>query len=203
MAKTAKVLFLSGGNVEACASSVARCLREGGICIVPTDTIYGIVALDRLPQAVERIYGIKKRPKDKPFIRLVGRQEELREYTDQPMPPSLAAYWPGPLTIVFRGKGGGAAPKVALRLPDDPFLGALFAELGHSPVVAPSANISGEEDIFDCGVLVELFSSLVDLILCRQAWSGGRRSSTILDISTEPWTVLRQGALKLDPRALH
>jgi L-threonylcarbamoyladenylate synthase len=220
MAKPADVLSLRSENLRECAAKVADSLKGGNLCIIPTDTIYGIVALDRLPETVERIYAIKKRPKDKPFIRLIGRVESLPEYTDQALPPSLAAFWPGPLTIVFRGKGirpggesgtgvpgGGIAGgvvtgKVAVRLPDDPFLGRLFEELSYSPLVAPSANISGEEDIFDCAALAGIFSSEVDIILCREEWSGGKKPSTILDISREPWEVLREGAFKLDPAAL-
>jgi L-threonylcarbamoyladenylate synthase len=221
MSKPADIISLRIENLEECAGRVALSLKKGNLCIIPTDTIYGIVALDRLPEAVERIYAIKKRPVDKPFIRLIGRVESLREFTDQALPSSLAAYWPGPLTIVFRDKGGGAGSegksagdktlskvgdkigeKIALRLPDDPFLHALFEKLDYSPLVAPSANISGKEDIFDCSMLARIFSRDVDLILCRMEWAGEKKPSTILDISGEPWKVLREGALKFGPGVL-
>jgi L-threonylcarbamoyladenylate synthase len=201
MEKHAVVLALRSDNLVECAARVARSLKGGNLCIIPTDTIYGIVALDRLPDAVERIYAIKKRPKQKPFIKLIGRAESLRDYTDQALPPALEAYWPGPLTIVFRSRGDGV-PGVAIRLPDDPFLDRLFEELDYSPLVAPSANISGEEDVFDRAALAGMFSSTVDVILCREEWSGGKKPSTILDISREPWKVLREGAVRLDPAAL-
>jgi L-threonylcarbamoyladenylate synthase len=222
MAKPAVILSLRSENLEECAAEVALSLKKGNLCIIPTDTIYGLVALERLPAAVERIYEIKKRPKDKPLIRLIGRVESLREFTDQALPPSLAAYWPGPLTIVFRGRGGrpggesgvsfadpggGLAGgevgrRVAVRLPEDPFLKGLFKELGYSSLVAPSANISGEEDIFDCSALAGIFSSEVDIIVCREEWSGGKKPSTILDVSGEPWKILREGAVKIDPAVL-
>jgi tRNA A37 threonylcarbamoyladenosine synthetase subunit TsaC/SUA5/YrdC len=246
----AVVLSLRSENLGECAAKVALSLKRGNLCIVPTDTIYGIVALDRLPDAVQRVYAIKKRPMEKPLIRLIGRAESLRDFTDQALPPSLAAYWPGPLTIVFRGKRRGAGEKsgnlagprdrgdlagsetgddlaggetgadraggetggdlarteaclkIAVRFPDDPFLHRLFEELKYSPLVAPSANISGEEDIFDCSTLARIFSNAVDIILCRENWSGGKKPSTILDIAAKPWKILREGAVKVDPALL-
>ncbi len=198
------VLPLRSDNLGESAARVAVSLKRGGLCIVPTDTIYGIVALDRLPDAVERVYAIKKRPLEKPLIRLICRAESLCNFTDQPLPPSLAAFWPGPLTIVFRGKRRGAEPAgtIAVRFPNDPFLRRLFEELDFSPLVAPSANVSGEENIFDCSVLSGMFSGLVDVILCREEWSGGEKPSTIVDIAGTPWRVLREGAVKVDPSAL-
>lgn len=204
MPTQALVLSLRSDNLGESAARVAVSLKRGNLCIVPTDTIYGIVALDRLPDAVERLYAIKKRPLEKPLIRLIGRAESLGDFTDQALPPPLAAYWPGPLTIVFKGKRRGADPvgTIAVRFPHDPFLRRLFEELDFSPLVAPSANISGEEDIFDCSVLAGVFSSVVDVILCREGWPGGKKPSTIVDISGEPWKILREGAVKVDPSAL-
>jgi L-threonylcarbamoyladenylate synthase len=203
MPKQAVVLSLRSDNLGECAARVAISLKQGNLCIVPTDTIYGIVALDRLPDAVERVYAIKKRPLEKSLIRLIGRVESLRDFTDQALPPSLATYWPGPLTIVFEGKRRGTEPAgtTAVRFPNDPFLRRLFEELCFLPLVAPSANISGEEDIFDCSVLAGMFSSAVDVILCREKWSGGKKASTIVDISGKPWKILREGAVKVDPSA--
>jgi len=144
---------------------------------------------------VRRIYEIKNRSTSKPFIRLIGRIDALSQYTEQKLPHSLATYWPGPLTLIFRGK---AEKTVAIRYPEAPFLAEVFGHLGNRGIVAPSANISGESNIFDCVQLMEIFQGLVDLIVCQQGGLRETEASTILDITKEPWNILRQGSLAID-----
>jgi len=195
-----RVYTLTESNVESIAQRVAGILADCGICIIPTDTIYGIVALEQCSKAVYRIYEIKKRPVQKQFIRLISGPDRLRDYTDQTVPPELLRYWPGPLTIVVRGLDGKT---VALRYPDDPFLHALFGYLDNKSIVAPSANISGEENILDCRELVRVFDGFVDCVVCsdrsRKKNSASIRpvASTIVDISGLRARVIRRGALEV------
>jgi L-threonylcarbamoyladenylate synthase len=166
-------------------------LEQGGVCVVPTDTLYGLVALDSKPEAVRRIYRIKERPPDKPLIRLIGSSESVTRYSDQEVPPRLGTCWPGPLTIIFRARSGGT---IALRCPDDPFLQELFRRTGGEPIVAPSANLSGREDIRSCEDLVQIFSGKVELIVCLRSGPRTTRPSTIVDVSGDEWKLLRAGA---------
>ncbi|MGQ9617324.1 MAG: L-threonylcarbamoyladenylate synthase [Spirochaetota bacterium] len=191
---TTKHLYLNDESLDEVASVVAGSLLEGGVCIIPTDTIYGIVALDDFDDAVQRIYRIKKRPYDKPFIRLIGSIECLKRYTEQKIPPSLKKYWPGPITIVFRGVAGGT---VAIRVPDSPFLNRLFKYLDGKGIVAPSANLSGEENISDCNALINTFSGLVDIIVCLDEAHLSGKPSTIIDISGDRWKIIRKGAIDI------
>jgi tRNA threonylcarbamoyl adenosine modification protein (Sua5/YciO/YrdC/YwlC family) len=176
------------------AREVADVLLGGGICVIPTDTLYGIVALEQFSATVRRIYDIKNRALSKPFIRLIGKVDALSTYTDQKLPASLEGYWPGPLTIILRGKGEYT---VAVRFPDTPFLTEVFSHVGNTGIVAPSANISGESNIFDCAQLVETFQGLVDLIVCQEGGLRATQASTIVDITQKPWKILRQGALSV------
>ena len=177
------------------AREVAEVLLSGGICIIPTDTLYGIVALEKFSASVRRIYDIKNRYTSKPFIRLIGRLDALSQYTDQKLPLSLRQYWPGPLTLIFRGR---EEKTVAVRFPDAPFLTEVFSHLGNRGIVAPSANISGESNIFDCDQLVDVFQGLVDLIVCQEGGLRETKASTILAIAQEPWNILRQGSLAVE-----
>jgi len=190
-----EVLTLNDASGTTVARRTAEVLLRGGICIIPTDTLYGIVALEQCAASVHRIYDIKHRPRSKPFIRLVGSIEALRSYTHQPLPVQLHRYWPGPLTILFRDLEGGT---VGIRFPDDPFLVDLFGLLGDRGIVAPSANISGEEDIVDCEALAATFNGKVDLIVCRERVLEDGQASTIVDITTTPWRIVRQGAVRID-----
>ncbi len=175
--------------------AVADSLLEGGICIIPTDTLYGIVALEQFSSLLQRIYDIKRRESSKPFIRLIGKVEALRAYTDQELPPSLGRHWPGPLTIIFRGR---TEKTVAVRFPDNAFLAQLFSHVGDRGIVAPSANISGEADILDCTELLETFGGLVNLIVCQKGGLKAAQASTIVDITQNPWRIVRQGAVVIE-----
>lgn len=190
-----EVLHLGPDDIHRAAGRTAEVLSGGGVCVIPTDTLYGLVALEREREAVERVYRIKRRPPGKPFIRLIGGMDSLSLYTDQQLPPGLRRHWPGPLTVVFRARGGGG---IALRWPRSDFLEALFPLTGYEPLVAPSANLSGGDDIFACASLVSTFSGLVELILCGEGGPPGREPSTIVDITGDRWRVLRAGAVKLD-----
>jgi tRNA A37 threonylcarbamoyladenosine synthetase subunit TsaC/SUA5/YrdC len=141
------------------------------------------------------MYRIKQRPPEKPCIRLIGGTVTLGRYTDQQLPTELRVHWPGPLTVVFRARDGGG---IALRWPHDAFLQSLFRIIGNEPLVAPSANLSGGENIFDCRELEQVFSGLVDLIVCREGGPPGTEPSTIVDITGDRWRVLREGPVKLD-----
>ncbi len=194
------VYTLTEKNIDSITRLVAGSLVDCGVFVIPTDTIYGIVALEQCGAAVQRIFEIKKRPVQKQFIRLISGPDMLRDYTDQAVTPELLRYWPGPLTIIVRRHDGGT---VALRYPDDPFLQALFRCLDNRSIVAPSANISGEDDIFDCRELARVFGGLVDGIVCRDQ---GRKkngvlhrpaASTIVDISGPHVRVIREGGVKI------
>ncbi len=195
-----KIYTLTGKNLDTVARRVAESLNKCGVCIIPTDTIYGIVALETCSNAVRRIYKIKGRPPQKQFIRLISGLDRVQEYTDQTLSPALLKYWPGPLTIVLRRRGGGT---IALRYPDSSFLHRLFRFIDKRSIVAPSANISGEEDILDCKELVRVFGELVDCIVCRDQAVGKNAAlssptaSTIVDITGPHVQVIRQGAVKI------
>jgi L-threonylcarbamoyladenylate synthase len=195
-----ELLWIDDVPLQEVAETAALILRGGGICILPTDTIYGIVALEQFASSVRRVYRIKRRPHSKPFIILIGSMAALKRYTVQELPENLKAYWPGPLTIIFRGL---ESRTVALRFPDDALLGEIFSRIGDAGLVAPSANISGEANLFDCETLIETFDGQVDLIVCRKIKPASFLASTILDITREPWHILRQGSLDIDAHEMY
>ena len=197
--KKCAVFSLDGSNEGRVAGSIAEVLKDGGICVIPTDTLYGLVALDGCDRAVARLHEIKKRPPGKPFIRLIGRIDTFSEYSRQKIPPVLRQYWPGPLTLVVKGK---VETTVALRYASSPWLDSLFAALGYGAILAPSANRSGEKEIVNNSDLVAAFQSSVDAIVCRRGGPAGRVPSTILDITAHPFRVIREGALVIPSRNL-
>lgn len=190
-----EIYQLNDFNVDTVSSRVAEILKNGGIAVVPTDTIYGIIAVDDNEEAIKKIYSVKNRPKEKKLIRLIGDLKLLKRYTDQYPDELIKKYWPGPLTMVFRGRNGDT---VALRYPDNHFLKALFKNLGERAIVAPSANISGKDDLLGCSDIVDEFNGKVEIIVCGDR-PARAKASTIIDVSDEKdWKILRQGELEVE-----
>ena len=106
-------------------------LREGEIVAFPTDTVYGIGCSITSERAIERIFLLKNRPKDRPLQVLVSDLTDITEFTDEVLPIAkrmMAEFWPGGLTILLPARKGlfprlgGPGNKVGLRVPDLPGL---------------------------------------------------------------------------------
>ena len=186
-------------------SRAVEVLRGGGIVAFPTDTVYGIGAHGMLPQAVEKLYAAKERPRDKAIPLLLPGLEALPALvaTVPEAARALAArFWPGALTIVLRRSPNvpdavtAGGDTVAVRVPDHALTLALLRALA-APLAATSANLSGEPapDTAE-GVLAQL-EGRIDLIL-----DGGRCpgsvASTVVDLTVDPPAVLRAGEIGLD-----
>lgn len=117
-------------------------IKEGGVGIIPTDTIYGIVASAFNKEAVERVYDLKKRDKKKPCIVLIHSASELKKFN---LPVRSFSFWPGPVSVVFEGNFPGHLSRqqnsLAFRVPKPLFLRNLLKKTG--PLIAPSANLEG------------------------------------------------------------
>jgi len=174
---------------------LSQVLAGGGVAIVPCDTMYGIVGV--APGTEGRIRDIKGRGEKKPLLQLIARASWITQMSDQPAPPVLSRYWPGPLTLVFPARGGGT---VALRLPDSPFLLRLMERVGQ-PLYSTSVNRAGRNPIVDVAAMTLEFESEVDLIFDAGDLQPGP-PSTLIDITSRPYRVLRQGAVKVPAEEL-
>lgn len=183
----------------------ARILREGGLVAFPTETVYGLGgnALDE--QASEKIYAAKGRPSDNPLIAHISCMEELPALVRE-IPEAgrrlAEAYWPGPLTMIFRKKDEvpyettGGLETVAVRMPSDPVASRLI-RLAGVPVAAPSANTSGRPSPTRAEHVIEDLNGKIDMII-----DGGQVGigveSTIVDVSGETPVLLRPGAVTME-----
>ncbi len=181
---------------------VTRILNEGGVIVYPTDTFYGLGANCFSAAAVARIYALKKRDAAKPLLVVIS-DTDMADRVARDIPPlfrELASrFWPGPLTLIL--KAGSSLPRrllgdgdsIALRLPDVLWLRALIRQAGF-PVVATSANLSGEKEISTAEDALALFNGQVDLIV-----DGGRtagvKPSTVVDLTGEKPRLVREGAV--------
>ena len=182
----------------------ASSLWKGGLVVFPTETFYGLGAnaIDR--QAVARVFRVKGRVESKPLLVLVDSVKMAESFALEVSAAArrlMAAYWPGPLTLVFT-----AAPElpveltagtgtVGMRMPGHSVALGLVRAAGF-PVTAPSANPSGEKPPTTAQAVQRFFEGKIDLILDGGPTPGGR-PSTVLDVSVSPPRLVRAGAIDI------
>jgi len=180
--------------------------KDGRIVIFPTDTAIGIGCRIDSEKSIKRLLKIRKRPKNKPLLVLVNSIEMAEKYlfpiSEEVKNKLIKIYWPGKLTIILKCNPNKVLFPVrdkrntlGVRFPNNPILLKLIEEVG-VPIVAPSANFSGEKTPFEFKDLNPDLVKKVDFILNEEIGSG-RDISTVIDCTVEPWKIVRQGATKI------
>ena len=165
-------------------------LREGGIILYPTDTVWGIGCDASNPQAIQKIYDLKGRTSSKALITLVG-SEVMLERTVLNMPEiawDLIESANRPLTLIYDEVKGIAPNAIAedgscgIRLAKDTFCQQLIQRLG-KPIISTSANVSGEETPKDFRSISETILKGVDFVVnYRQNEATSQKSSNIIKL---------------------
>ncbi len=165
----------------------AEIILSGGVIIMPCDTIYGMISLTGKPE--EKIRAAKGRDEGKPFIRLTAFKDDLSKYTDQEIKKELLDFWPGPLTLIVRNREGETE---AFRVPDDNYLLGLL-KIVKQPVVSTSVNFTGSPALNNISDILDQFEHLVDAVIDGGDASEEASASTIVDVTSVPYKILRQG----------
>ena len=200
--------FISNCTADAIRDA-ALALKAGHLVAFPTETVYGLGADARNPEAIKRIYEVKGRPTDHPLIVHISSLNQLDKWaTEIPEYAIKLArkFWPGPMTLILKRSEiagdfiTGGQDTVGLRVPSDPIAQALvteFEKISNSAIAAPSANRFGQvSPTSSADVLEELGQYLMaeDQIL-----DGGKSTigieSTIIDCTGDLPTILRSGAV--------
>ena len=178
-------------------------LRNGGIIATPTDTVYGLVASIFNKEAVEKIYSVKKRPKNKPLIVLISDINQFKNLTintNKYTKILIEKFWPGPLTLVL--KKSSSVPDyvtsrknfVGIRYSKNKIIKQIIDNLC-VPIVAPSANISGKPSPSCFDDVFKDFNCKVDAILKDEINvkenAKHRTESTIVSLKTDVPKILR------------
>ena len=145
---------------------LVQTLLSGGIAVLRTDTIYGIVARADNEAAVERIYTIKQRTPSKSPIVLLSRPEEVFDALSAQQLAITEGLWPGRNSIIFPSMEAPAwldrgNESIAYRVPDDEGLRRLLASTG--PLIAPSANPESQQPAMSVHEAIEYFGDLIDV----------------------------------------
>lgn len=180
-------------------------IRAGGLVAFPTETVYGLGGDALNPESSKKIYAAKGRPSDNPLIVHIEERTALyaiAEEVPEKAEKMMDAFWPGPLTMIFRKKDRvpyettGGLDTVAVRMPSDA-IAAAFIRAAGGYIAAPSANLSGRPSTTTAAHVVEDLSDRIEMIL-----DGGQAviglESTIVDMTAEPPVILRPGAITRD-----
>ena len=178
----------------------AGLLRRGGLVAFPTETVYGLGANLRDPQAVQELYQVKQRPFEKRATLHVADFKQIEEEGVDPSPLAcelMRRFWPGPVTLVLARPDGST---IGFRMPAHPAALALLREAA-VPVIAPSANLAGQPPAVSAEQVLESFSDRIDAVLDGGP-AGSGQSSTVVDLASNPPRILREGKLSGEIRAL-
>ncbi len=179
---------------------VVECLKDGGIIIYPTDTIYGLGCDIFQHKAIDRICKIKNIDPLKAQLSFICRDlSHLSDYTksiDTPLYRMLKRYLPGPYTFIL--PASKQVPKIlqskkstiGLRVPDNVICQHILDTLGN-PILSTSLPGDMVKDYTDPEIIYEKFGDLVDFVI--DGGSGGMIPSTIVDCVTDEWAITRQG----------
>lgn len=173
-------------------------LRGGGLVAFPTETVYGIAVAATQPEAIERLYQLKRRPRDKAMSMMVASMDPVRERCPD-LPPKavqlIHRFWPGPLTLVLPTKhpDGSEAGLIGFRFPDHPLAQGLVKAAG-VPLLVPSANVSGTTPATTAEEVLRQFPDQLDIVIDGGTARAGL-ASTVVKVEGDEVSILREGAI--------
>ncbi len=185
-----------GGGI----ASLIDVIQRGGTIAYPAETMYGIGGDGENRSVVEAVRRLKRREKGKGMIVLASSAKEVeRRFGPLRGGAALLArrYWPGPLTLLLRdptGSPAAAKGKIAVRVPDSPYL-AEWIRLSGRLLLSTSANEAGEAPMTESAAVRTLWSDRVDLLVLGPSFSHDTLPSTVVDASVDPPRIVRRGCV--------
>ncbi len=193
-------IILNKQNRKEALLKAAELIKLGELVVFPTETVYGLGADAVNASAVKKIFEAKGRPSDNPLIVHIGVSEQLEDYVEE-VPPAarrlIEAYWPGPLTMIFKKKKHipsvvtANLDTVAIRLPKHDAARELIMACD-TAIAAPSANRSGRPSPTRAEHVWEDLQGRVPLILDGGPCEVGIES-TVIDMTQKIPVILRPG----------
>lgn len=200
-----KILKIEDGNEDEVIREAGEILKSGGLVAFPTETVYGLGGDALKEDAARKIYSAKGRPSDNPLIvhiADIGALDELASEIPECAYKLAEAFWPGPLTMIFKKKDivpygtTGGLDTVAIRMPSHHVAHRLIKDSGVY-IAAPSANLSGRPSPTRAEHVIEDMDGRIDMIIDGGAIEIGIES-TIVDVTCEVPMILRPGYVTAD-----
>ena len=206
-------LRLSNSDWNAAVCKTVDVLRNGGLAVVPTETVYGLAARLTDSRAIDKLIQLKGRNENHPFALAFPNADTIGDLCSEMSPLALRLArrcLPGPLSLVLdispdsefwklpeeTQKSVSLKSTVCCRVPDHPLLQTVLGEL-NEPIVLTSANLSGKGETSDVEQLVADLGGGIDILL-DDGPIVSPTPSTIVKITGNDYTILREGALKAE-----
>ena len=195
-----KIIKTHSENANSVLKEARRLLLSGKILICPTDTVYGLICDATNKRAVEKLFKVKQRQKDKPapiFIKNIRQAKELAEVSKK-QEKFLKKFWPGKVTAVLKRKGkrkifGVEKETIGLRLPNYKFINLLLKRTNR-PLIGTSANISGKPPVVNISEALSQFKNkkyqpdlMVDAGVLKES-----KPSMVVDLTSDVVKILRK-----------
>lgn len=184
--------------------AAGKIIRDGGLVIFPTETVYGIGANALDAEAAQKIFAAKGRPSDNPLIIHLAYPEDAKLYAvTSGAYDKLTAFMPGPLTVILPKREiipdsvTGGLKTVAVRVPSHPVARALILCAG-VPIAAPSANLSGKPSCTKLEHVIHDMDGRVDMILNGGDSDYGLESTIVMPCGDNEVKLLRPGAITVE-----
>ena len=187
----------------------ANILRQGGLVVFPTETVYGLGGDGTNSYAAEKIFSAKGRPSDNPLIIHISTPEEAEEYafTSELYYKLAKKYMPGPLTVILKSKESipvqtrGGLNTIAVRCPSNSIARELI-KLAGVPIAAPSANLSGSPSPTRASHVVDDMNGRVEIIIDGGECDFGLESAIVKVNDDGTLVLLRPGKITIDELSL-
>lgn len=180
----------------------AELLRAGGVVAFPTETYYGLAVDPLNPEALERLFHIKRRPLHLPILTLIRSRTQLPLLACEVPSPYyrlMDTFWPGPLTLIFPALPSlpyqltGQTGTVGIRHSPHQVANALIAAC-KAPITATSANISGYPAATSAEEVIHIFGDNLNLVFDGGETAGGK-GSTLIGVEQDQLVCIRDGQI--------
>ncbi len=183
-------------------AKAARIIKRGGTVAFPTETVYGLGSDALNEDAVKKVFEVKRREMNKPLIVGVASIDDVYKIAEvnEVAERLMSVFFPGPLTLVLKKKDvvpnvvTAGLDKVAVRMPDHEVPLKLM-ERAKTPIVVPSANVSGKPSPTKLEHVLEDLGGKIDAVIGGECRIG--IESTIVDVTAKPAKLLRPGAVSI------
>ena len=194
-----KKIFIAADDIDSSiVEGISNFVKEGKIIAIPTETVYGLLVCAENQEAVDRLYTIKERPKDKPFTYVEDDIDTvINDYFILLSPFGyrlIEKFWPGALTIVYYSKEN-SDKTIGVRIPSHPVAREIIRVLDKKAVL-PSANISGQIELNTPEEIEKVFDDKIDLIVESNSNLISKMPSTVIDLTYKPFKILREGFIQ-------
>jgi len=177
---------------------ITNSLKTGKVVVLPTDTLYGMSCLATNKKSIDKIYNLKKRDKNKAFIILISKLDDLKKFrveVTNDQKKILQNNWPAPLTVVFDTPGDkfnylhNGKNSLGFRIADVPLLNQIINETG--PIVSTTVNLSGLTPAKTINEAYDIFGDNIDLYVDNEKMESN--PSTVIKFTGGTLEIIRKG----------